>query len=81
MDLSGCMNCKKITKTLHNCEDCNFQLCRECDDKSTLLSWYEPYEDYEQKDVYLCNKCIKRRKKKEKKELDSKSKDSKKPKI
>jgi hypothetical protein len=57
------MKCKKCKKALtasslqHKCERCEYRLCRECDDKSTLLNWVET-NGIEEKDEYLCYKCV-----------------------
>ena len=58
-----CGKCKKpvsVNKTYcHRCYDCDYRLCRACDDATTLLNWYEPSQ--KEADVYLCEGCIKKR--------------------
>ena len=52
---------KKIIE-FSRCEKCDIRLCRNCDNTSTLLNWYEK-DGIDKPDVYWCDKCIKKHKK------------------
>lgn len=56
----NCENCKKSIIKIegeaydHQCARCRLTLCRQCDDTTNVLKWYEIGE----KDLYLCGLCI-----------------------
>ena len=58
--MDKCVKCAKAVKiyTIHQCQDCATRLCRECDDRSDFLRWWETPSG---KDIYICNECQGRR--------------------
>ena len=57
------MNCEKCKKSIikiedetydHQCSRCSMTLCRQCDDTTDILKWFE----IEDVDLYLCGICI-----------------------
>jgi len=54
----GCdvCECEKCSR----CEKCDVRLCRNCDNQSAFLNWFEK----DGIEVYWCEKCIKKHKKK-----------------
>ena len=55
-DVCECAVCSR-------CEKCDVRLCRNCDNQSAFLNWFEK-DGIEKPDVYWCEKCIKKHKKK-----------------